>query len=318
MKALMMRTVFGIAAAVLTALVWTPVANVVPVPIVEASLVAGGDAGARWQQGRGAVYPAQQRPPGDPAVIERGRTIYSLRCSACHGVDARGGQLAGPNLLRSQLVLADKEGELIAPVILAGRPEKGMPPAPMSKEDAISVATFLHSLLAAGGRQGRPPPTDAPPPDVLVGDAAAGRTYFDAKCASCHSTTGDLQGIASRVPDAKTLQNLWVSGGAAAGRGGRGRGGAGSGGGGGGGANRAVVTATVTLPSGEAIEGQLRRIDDFIVTVVQADGTERTFRREGNRPKVEVRDPLQGHRDLLGVYTEKDMHDVTAYLVTVK
>ena len=75
---------------------------------------------------------------------------------------------------------------------------------------------------------------------------------------------------------------------------------------------------TVTMPSGEKVEGQLRRLDDFIVTLVQADGTERSFRREGDRPKVEVRDPLQGHRDLLAVYTDKNMHDVTAYLVTLK
>jgi cytochrome c oxidase cbb3-type subunit 3 len=74
----------------------------------------------------------------------------------------------------------------------------------------------------------------------------------------------------------------------------------------------------VTTPSGEKAEGQLRRLDDFIVTLVQADGTERSFRREGDRPKVDVRDPLQGHRDLLAVYTDKDMHDVTAFLVTLK
>ncbi len=79
-----------------------------------------------------------------------------------------------------------------------------------------------------------------------------------------------------------------------------------------------TVTVTVTLPSGEKAEGQLRRIDDFIVTLVEADGTERSFRRDGDRPKVEIRDPLQGHRDLLAVYTDKDMHDVTAYLVTLK
>ena len=103
-----------------------------------------------------------------------------------------------------------------------GRPDKGMPPMPMNAADAKAVAIFLHSLLAAAGRQGSPPPVDTPPPDVLVGNAAAGQAYFAAKCATCHSTTGDLQGIAARVPDAKTLQNLWVSGGTAAGRGGRG------------------------------------------------------------------------------------------------
>ncbi len=261
-------------------------------------------------QGRGAVYPAQQRPPGDPAVIERGRSIYAVTCSACHGADARGGQLGGPNLLRSQLVLADKDGEQIVPVIVSGRPQKGMPPMPINADDGKAVATFLHSLLAAGGRQGRPPDTDAPPPDVLVGDAAAGQVYFAAKCASCHSPTGDLQGIATRAADAKTLQNTWVSGGAAAGRGGRGGRGRGS--------SASPLTVTVTLPTGEKAEGQLRRYDDFIVTLVQADGLERSFRRDGDSPRVEINDPLKGHKDLLAIYTDKDMHDVTAYLVTLK
>ena len=262
------------------------------------------------RQGRGAVFPAQQRPPGDPALIERGRTIYSVTCSACHGVDARGGQLGGPNLLRSQLVLGDQEGEAIIPVIQKGRPDKGMPPMPINDADAKAVATFLHHLLASAGRQGSPPPTDAPPPNVVVGDATAGQTFFAAKCTACHSATGDLQGVATRVPDGKTLQNVWVSGGVAAGRGERGGRGRGS--------SAAAATVAVTLPSGEKVDGQLRRIDDFIVTLVQSDGTERSFRREGDRPKVEVRDPLQGHRDLLAVLTDKNMHDVTAYLVTLK
>ena len=128
------------------------------------------------------MFPQQQRSPGDPAAIERGRTLYSVTCSACHGVDARGGQLGGPNLLRSQLVLADQDGEAILPVVLKGRPDKGMPPAQITEADAKAVASYLHYLLAAAGKQGSPPPTDTPPPDVLVGDASAGKTFFDAKC----------------------------------------------------------------------------------------------------------------------------------------
>ena len=79
------------------------------------------------------------------------------------------------------------------------------------------------------------------------------------------------------------------------------------------------MTATVTLPSGETVEGRLVRIDDFLVTLALADGTHRArFRRDGDVPKVEVQDPMKAHRDLLAVYTDKDMHDVTAYLVTLK
>jgi cytochrome c oxidase cbb3-type subunit 3 len=266
--------------------------------------------GGRQGGGRG-VFPQQQRTPGDPASIERGRSIYSVTCSSCHGVDARGGQLGGPNLLRSQLVLADQEGEAIIPVILKGRPDKGMPPMPVSEADSKAIVAYLHYLLSAAGRQGSPPPSDKPPPDVLVGDATAGKTVFEAKCASCHSTTGDLQGIGARLPDAKSVQNLWVSGGMTTGRGGRG-------GGRGRGSSRTTVTVVVSQPNGEKVEGQLRRIDDFIVTLVDAEGYERSFRRNGDVPKVEVRDPLQGHRDLLAEITDKNMHDITAFLVTLK
>jgi cytochrome c oxidase cbb3-type subunit III len=260
-------------------------------------------------QGRdNATFPAQQRPPGDPALVERGKTIYGLTCAACHGADLRGGQLNGPNLLRSQVILNDKDGELIQPIVNGARAEKGMPPIPLPPDDVRAVATYIHSVLASAQRQGAPPRTDAPLPDVLVGDARLGETYFAAKCSACHSVTGDLRAIGARFPDARTLQNVWVSGGLAAGRGGRGDGGG----------ARPRLTVTVTQPSGDKVEGQLVRYDDFLVTLTDADGATRTFRRDGDRPKVEIRDPFDGHRALLAVYTDKDMHDVTAYLVTLK
>ena len=261
-------------------------------------------------QGRGgrAVFPAQQRPLADPAVIERGRTLYAVTCSACHGVDLRGGQLGGPNLLRSALVLNDQHGELILPIVRGARAEKGMPPINMSDEDVTAVAEFIHSVAAAGRGQGAPPEAERPPPDIVVGDAAAGRAYFEARCGKCHSATGDLHGIATRIPDAKALQNIWVSGGAArGGRGGRGTR-----------ANGPMQKVKVTLVSGQTLEGDLLRIDDFLVTVRQADGTVRSVRRTGDSPPIEIQDPLEPHRQLLGVYTDKDMHDVTAYLVTLK
>ena len=255
------------------------------------------------------VFPAQQRPAGDPEVVARGKALFSVTCALCHGADLRGGQLNGPNLLRSPLVLTDQNGELIMPVIRGGRPERGMPPFALPDEDAKAIAEYIHSQAALSPKQGMPPPSDTPVVlDVLVGHAAAGRAYFDAKCATCHSATGDLQGIATRVPDAKALQNLWVSGGSVGGRGG----------GGVNAPNPRAVTVTVTLPSGENVEGRLLRIDDFFVSLTLADGTIRSFTRTGARPRVEVHDPLEPHRALLSVYTDKDMHDVTAFLATLK
>ena len=271
----------------------------------------GGRDGGRGQgRGRPAVFPAQQRQLADPAVIERGKAVYSVTCSACHGVDLRGGQLGGPNLLRSQVLLNDQHGELILPIVRGARADKGMPPIAMSDEDVIAVAEFMHGVAAASRGQGAPPDSDAAPPNPVVGDVSAGQVYFAAKCGSCHSATGDLQGIATRVPDARALQNLWVSGGTAMGRG-RGSGGPGS-------RTPARVTAAVTTQAGEKVEGDLLQFDDFLITLRLADGSVRSFRREGNNPRVEVRDPRETHRTLLTQYTDKDMHDVTAYLVTLK
>jgi cytochrome c oxidase cbb3-type subunit 3 len=257
-------------------------------------------------QGRGrvATFPAQQRPAGDPAVIARGKSLYASVCAACHGADARGGQLGGPNLLRSQLALNDLDGELIMPIVKGARAERGMPPIPMPDEDIKAVAAYIHSLQAAGRPQGAPPMSDAPLPNSLVGDAAAGEKYFAAKCSTCHSPTGDLQGIATRVPDPRTLQADWVAGSAGGGRGGRGAAGK-------------PVTATITLPTGEKITGRLVQIDNFLVTVALADNSLRSVTRD-DKTKVEITDPLAAHRAMLSTLTDSDMHDVTAYLATLK
>jgi len=269
----------------------------------------------RGGQGRGrgpGVFPAMQRPPADPAVLERGRTLFTATCSACHGADARGGQLNGPNLLRSQLVLADKDGELIGQVVQNGRPERGMPAFPLAAEDIKAISEFIHSLTGASRGQGAPPESDAPPPNIVVGDAAAGETYFAAKCSTCHSATGDLQGIATRIDDPKMLQNAWVSGGlATGGRGGRRGAPPGE-------MPGPAIIATVTQPSGEKVQGRLIRYDDFVVTLLMEDGSLRSVRRDGDRTKLEIKNPLEGHKALLAALTDKDMRNVTAYLVTLK
>lgn len=254
----------------------------------------------------GGLVPGQQRPLGDPAQIARGKTLYGISCTGCHGADLRGGDLGGPNLLRSQLALSDQDGELILPIIQGSRQDAGMPKIPMSPQDGKAVAAYVRSVIATIGRQGMPPSIGQPPPSVLVGDAGAGKAYFAAKCSGCHSTTGDLEGIATKIPDPRTLQNTWVAGGGRSRRGPSAQ------------DARSAATVTVTPPSGERIEGRLVRIDDFLVTVLLSDGTMRTFRRDGDVPKVDIHDPMKTHRELLAVYTDKDMHDVTAYLVTLK
>ena len=254
----------------------------------------------------GGFVPGQQRPEGNPVQIARGKAVYGISCRACHGADLRGGDMGGPNLLRSQLSLSDRDGEKIIPVIQGSLQSGGMPAIPLAANDAKAVAAYVRSVLATIGGQGTPP-SSKEPPTILVGDAAAGKVYFDQKCASCHSAIGDLQGIASRLSNPRMLQNAWVAGGARTGRGPAGPP-----------SPKRTVTVSVTPPGESAIDGRLLRIDDFLVALELPDGTSRSFRRDGDRPKVEVHDPLAGHRDLLPLYTDKDVHDVTAYLVTLK
>jgi cytochrome c oxidase cbb3-type subunit 3 len=255
---------------------------------------------------RGGFVPGQHRPPGDPAQIAHGKALFAVNCVSCHGVDLRGGDLGGPNLLRSQVALSDQNGELIVPIIQGSRQDEGMPAIPINQDDSLAVAAYIRSVVETIGSQGKPPSVGKEAPSVLVGDAGAGQAYFAAKCGSCHSATGDLQGIAARITNPRTLQTNWVSGG---GRRFRSPTAAPS---------RRTVTVTVNLAAGERVEGRLVRIDDFLVTVALADGTVRTIRRDGDVPKVEVHDPMQAHRELMAVYTDKDIHDVTAYLVTLK
>lgn len=240
-----------------------------------------------------------RRPPADPAVVERGKALYGVNCAFCHGADTRGGD-GGPSLLRAGSVLDDQKGELIGPIVLNGRTDLGMPKFALTMAQVEEVAAFIHSFRAAGYDDSR-----MTPPSILVGDAAAGAAFFTAKCASCHSATGDLRGLGAKFTDPKLLQQSWLMPGS-------------------GGRLAALMvtlrptTVTVTLPSGEKIEGELDRLDDFGVSLTQADGAHRSFRTDGDVPKVEVHDPLQPHKDLLRIYKDSDIHNVTAYLVTLK
>jgi cytochrome c oxidase cbb3-type subunit 3 len=266
--------------------------------------------GGRGRGGQMATFPAQQRPPGDPELVAKGKQLFTTNCVSCHGADLRGGVTGGPNLLRSAVVLMDQHGELILPIVHGARAERGMPPLPLPDPDVIAIAEYIHSVVSTARGQGAPPESDAPPPNALVGDPKAGEAYFTANCSKCHSPTGDLAGIGSRVDEAKNLQNYWVVGGGPVGRGGRG--------GGRGSSERRTVTATVTMANGEKIQGQVARLDNFFITLLLDDGRLRTIRREGNLPNIEIKDPLEFHKKLPGILTDKDMHDVTAYLATLK
>lgn len=264
--------------------------------------LAAQQAGTPLEGGRGRIggagigaYPV--RPPGDPAALERGTTAFKTNCAFCHGQDARGGD-GGPSLLRSALVLADQNGELIGPVLEQGR--GAMPKFAFKPDQVADLAVFLHSFRVAGYDVSR-----QKPPTILVGNAKAGEAYFDEACASCHSASGDLRGIASRITDERALQQSWLMPGSMTGRGAPPP------------AKPRPPTVTVTEPGQAPVVGTLGRLDDFVVSLTTAAGEYRSFRITP-RTKVDVSDALAPHKDLLRKYTDADIHNVTAFLATLK
>lgn len=252
---------------------------------------------------QGGFVPGQKRAPEDPKVVARGKTLYAINCRSCHGADLRGGDMGGPNLLRSPAALSDQHGEMILPIIHGARQKMGMPAINISTADAEAVAAYVRSVIGSIGGQGMPPGGDHKDPSILVGNAQRGEVFFDSKCSGCHSVTKDLKGLATRIPDQKRLQSTWVAGG------------------------RETDTpspertpkAEVTLASGEVVSGLILHIDEFLITLQLPDGNERSFARLGPAdPKVAIQDPLEKHRELLSQLTDSEIHDVTAYLVTLK
>ena len=246
---------------------------------------------------KAAIVGAKQ----DPASVMRGGKVFGKNCAGCHGAAGKGGPGA-PNLIRSVLVLDDEKGLLITPVIKEGRPDKGMPAFNLPDSEVADIVAWLHVRTYAAGH--RKTYTFG---NVVTGNAAEGKAYFDGagKCGTCHSVTGDLAGIGAKY-DPFSLQGRWLHPGG-------GRGSAKSAA-----AKKTEPSVTVTLASGEKYSGTLEHIDDFTVSLRDADNQFHSFSRDGESPKVTVTDPLQAHNDLLRSYTDDDIHNITAYLVTLK
>lgn len=260
--------------------------------------------------GRGGRGPAFSPGPADKHVVDaaaadRGRRIYAAECIDCHGSHARGGP-KGADLIRSELVLHDRYGNAIGPFLQKGHPTQTTPPAKLTKQQIEDLSHTIHqevynTLRAALRIQ-----------DVLTGDAKAGAAYFngEGKCSNCHSATGDLKGIGARLEPA-ALQQSFLFPGMGAGRGGSGgRGGAPA-------SSRSQVMITVTPASGAPVAGALVHMDDFNVALRDSAGEYHSFKRTPSL-KVVKNDPLAVHHELLDKYTDKNMHDIVAYLETLK
>ena len=229
-------------------------------------------------------------PAPDPVAAERGQKLYAPNCAFCHGEKGRGAD--GPSLVRSPLVLHDEKGELVGPLLLNGRPDKGMPPFPsLTEAQRYDISQFLHMQVELAANRGTYKRLN-----LVTGDVKKGEAYFNGagRCNTCHSTTGDLAHISSKYPaDQLQTKFLWPASG-------------------GDGARR----VTVTLPSGQSLSGRVKRLDDFYVSMYDSSGNYHSFSRE--EVTVEVEDRLAAHRQLLDQYSDPDIHNLLAYLVTLK
>jgi len=240
-------------------------------------------------------------PHFDPAAVERGRKIFVPNCGFCHGNDAQG--KSGPDLVRSVLVLHDNKGDTIGPVIRDGRPDRGMPGfAALTAEQIADISTFLHSLAAGvtnrfAYKLG----------DLITGDAKKGAEFFNGEghCGKCHSPSGDLAHIAAKYEPSELQRRMLYPApnmidvflGRAV-------------------KPPAPTKVTVHLPSGQEQSGTLEHLDEFTVALRDAGGWYHSYSRES--VKVDIQDPRAEHEALLPKYTDDDMHNVLAYLETLK
>lgn len=243
----------------------------------------------------GAVaFPQAPKPTATAypqALVSGGQTKFVQDCAFCHGRDAGGGE-DGPDLTRSKLVVEDVAGDKIGPVVRNGRPQNGMPRFTVSDQELAELVAFIHTQKTVaesqkGGRRG----VDIS--DLQTGNAEAGKQYFNGigKCSSCHSVTGDLAGLAKRLEGLRLEERLMYPRGAKS-------------------------KIVITLPTGETVAGELAYQDEFDVAVRDASGWYRSF--AVSKVKYKIDSPAEAHRDLLAKYTDDDIHNLMAYLQTLR
>lgn len=253
------------------------------------------------RHGRGLSAGSSDRQVVDPEAAERGKAIYTSGCESCHGPLARG-TAKGADLVRSIIILHDRYGDTLGPYLLQTHPGSvGTSIASLTGNQIKDLSHFLHQQVEDTLRSG--PYTKVL--NVLTGDAQAGATYFNGAgaCASCHSITGDLAGIASRYDPPTLQQRLLFPRTVALGHGPI--------------TTPKSATVKVTLEDGESVSGTLVHIDDFNIALRDAAGAYRSWRRTP-RLKIERNDPYAAHDELLDKINDDDIHNLVAYLETFK
>jgi cytochrome c oxidase cbb3-type subunit 3 len=233
---------------------------------------------------------AQNSVPSDKEQIARGHKTFQQACGFCHGVDATGAR--GPDLVRSPLVAHDVKGDLISAVIRLGRVDKGMPAIEIPVEQMADIAAYLHSR-AHDAIESAGIPEGYPAEKLLTGNLETGRTYFNGPggCSNCHSPTGDLAHVAQKYSPVD-LESIMLY------------------------PEKEHTTVIVTLPTGQRVEGAFVHADEFMVALRDAGGVYRSFPRE--TVKVEIHHPLAEHRKLLDRITQSELHNLFAYMESLK
>lgn len=223
--------------------------------------------------------------------VKAGSALFQANCAFCHGRDAEGGE-TGPDLTQSKLVAQDVAGSKIDTVVRNGRMEKGMPSFKFSDQELASIVAFIHSQKAKaeannGGRRG------VAVSDLQTGNVEAGKEYFYGAggCSKCHSPTGDLAGIASKYQGLKLEEQMLYP-------------------------RDAKSKVTVTLPSGKTITGTLAYLDEFTVGLVDASGTYRSWTLPNVKYVLDA--PVEAHVKQFPKYTDADIHNLMAYMQTLK
>lgn len=254
--------------------------------------------------------PPAQASPFTAQQVQAGQTLFTGQCGFCHGRDGTGGP-SGPDLTESALVAEDVRGDKLVPLIRNGRVDKGMPPFNLSDPDMTAVVAYIHSqkakLDAQPGRRRRVTESD-----LLSGNAEAGKQYFSGAggCTKCHSATGDLAGVGARFRGLALMQQMLAprrtpaattpgvpAAAATAPR-------------------EAPVKVTVTLPSGATVTGPLAYRDEFTIALTDSAGWYRSW--PASQVKFTIENRLDAHVEQLAKYSEKDMHDVYAFLLTLR
>jgi cytochrome c oxidase cbb3-type subunit 3 len=228
----------------------------------------------------------------DAKMAAEGAKLFGATCAFCHGENARGA--TGPDLLRSPVVLDDNQGELIGQTVHEGRPAKGMPAFPsLTGEQVRDLAEYLHLQVELAANRGTYKALN-----VVTGNAKAGEAYFngEGKCNTCHSATGDLAHIGSKMAPSDLQERFLYPRPSQ---------------------QPSDTKVTVALKDGTQISGTLKHLDDFYVSLDDAAGNYHSVALEKG-VTVKVEDKLLFHRQMLDKYTNQQMHDLTAYLVTLK